>query len=292
MKTILAITLFCSLANAQPIGPVEQIKAGQQTVNVPLGVYSLTETLKIPSQQTILCQPGAVFEAAPGAFTGTRDCLVEITGSNNTVIGCTFRMRKADYGVYAYPKPGYVPSEFRHALNIVGARNVTLIGVRAEQSGGDGLFIGPAGTPTAKILPENITVKDSVFHGNLRNAVSVIAAKNLLIQDCIFSGTYGTSPQAGIDLEPEYRDSITAVIRRCQSNGNRGAAYMIGFFKMNPDDPPSSIVFEDCTYKDVPADQINFRLGGVLNHEVPNGYMRDAIPKGSIIQWNDLVWRK
>lgn len=294
--------LFLLALLVLPNGPAEQIAAGQRFVHVPIGQYPLDKTLEIPSGVTVYCEVGAEFVAAPGAFLGTHDSLVLIRGSLITIENCQFRMLKDSYGVYKFkpdgsidPTPnalGYVASEDRHAISLIGAKNVKLINIRAEFSGGDGIFIGSAGPSSARIPCENITITHSVMDSNLRQGVSVVSVKNLLIEDCVFSHTYGTSPQAGIDIEPEYRDSVDVTVRRCQSIGNRGPAYMVGLFKVNPDDQPSRIVFEQCTQSGVPDDQLNFRLGGVLNEGFPSGYMRDDIPRATVIQWNDLVWRK
>jgi hypothetical protein len=287
-RSVIAFLLLCSLAQADVI---DCIRAGVPQVVVPLGEYVLTEPLSIPSGMTILCAEGTTFVAAEGAFKGTHDCLIDMIGTaNTTIIGCAFKMRRDDYGVYAFPKPDYEPSESRHAINILGAKNIRLTNIRADFSGGDGIFIGSTGPSSARVPSENIFIKDSVTDSNLRQGISIVSAKGVLIEDCVFSNTKGSSPQAGIDIEPEYRDFVEIVVRRCQSNGNRGPGYMVGLFKVNPDDKPCRIVFESCRYKDVPDDQVNLRLGGVLNHEVPNGYLRPNLPLGTHIQWNDLVF--
>lgn len=192
----------------------------------------------------------------------------------------------------------YVPSEFRHCLRITGSQRVLLSNVKAESSGGDGLYVGPTVLPDKTRIPcRDVRVEKSTFADNHRQGVSLVSCMgDCIVEDCVFTGTKGTSPQAGIDVEPEWGDTVEATIRRCQSIGNRGPAYMTGLFKNQPTDAPSKITFADCTWAAVPADQPTFRAGGL--HKVVelkdgarwinNGYPAEYLPVGTVVTWNGL----
>lgn len=271
------------------------IDRGGPLIYMPKGTYLTDKTIFLRSNSTLFCEDGAIIEAAPGSFLASTDVpeasiLALESLKNVKIIGCTIKGRKADYGVYAIPKPPYVPGEHRHCIRIVGSTNVTLSNVDAGWCGGDSIYIGPKIVDGVHLAPcTNITVKDSILHDSLRQGISVIAVENLLVQDCLFFGTHGASPQSGIDLEPERTDRITAVIRRCHSRGNRGNAYLVNFFKTTVADKPSNIKFESCTWADVPADQQIFRLANVLD---PVGDVLAALPPGTIIDFNGTIWKK
>lgn len=283
------------------------IDRGGPLVYVPAGNYQAEKTIYLRSNMTLYCEPGAVIEAAAGAFKPVHEpesCLMALVQVENvSIFNCTFKMRKADYGVYKINADGtydltpnaagYVPGEWRHTVYVAGSSNVLLYNVKGQSSGGDGLIVASLNPPSGKIPSRNVRVEKSVFADNFRQGVSLLSCfGDCMVEDCVFTGTKGASPQAGIDIEPEWGDAVEVTVRRCQSIGNRGPAYMVGLFKAVPTDPPSKVIFKDCTWAAVPGDQVHFRLGGVLNHEVPNGYLLPNLPNGTWAQWNDLVWRK
>jgi hypothetical protein len=81
------------------------------------------------------------------------------------------------------------------------------------------------------------------------NAVSVTGGIGVLIEDSSFSGTNGTNPQMGIDIEPNSIFSLVQniTVRRCYSSNNTG-----GGFNLSPDSasdaghPAGPILFERC----------------------------------------------
>ncbi len=310
MRTMLLLSCLCSVALAAPplgIAPTaltesEQLQAvvdrGGPIVFVPKGTYQQDVSLRLRSNLTVLCEEGATIEAAPGAFLpvkGPDACLVVLEQVENIAIhNCRFIMRKADYGTRATPVPPYEPGEWRHAIYVAGSKNIALYNVTANSSGGDGLYIGAFTNPDRTKIPStNVTARRCVFENNHRQGVSMTSCMgDCLLEDCVFTGTKGTSPQAGFDAEPEDGDAVEVTVRRCQSIGNRGPAYMVGLFKSIATSPPSKVVFSDCTWTAVPNDQPHFRLAGVLNHEVPNGYLLPRLPAGTLIQWDALTWKK
>jgi hypothetical protein len=99
-------------------------------------------------------------------------------------------MRKTDY--VSNLNGWYPASEARHAIE-ASKNNVTIKGVNIRNTGGDGIYIY-SGTGTL--------VKDVIVDNAYRNAITVISATDLTIDDCTLKNTNGTAPQAGIDFEP------------------------------------------------------------------------------------------
>ena len=197
-----------------------------------------TLPLKMPSNIEFVLEPGVELVAKRGAFRDIRVNLLELSSVSNVVLrggeGSALRMWKCDY-----QKPPYEPSEWRAALKIwKGCRNILVENLRLLQSGGDG--IGVTGT--------DITIRNCVCDGNHRQGMSVFSAENLLVENCVFSNTSGTAPQAGVDLEPNhsYQKLKNIVFRNCVSYDNTGAGFLTCLIQQTGESAPVDITFENC----------------------------------------------
>ena len=197
-----------------------------------------TLPLKMPSNIEFVLEPGVELVAKRGAFRGIRDYLLELSSVTNVIVrggeGSALRMWKCDY-----QKPPYEPGEWRHALTIrKGCRNILVENLRLLQSGGDGLSV--SGT--------DIIIRNCVCDGNHRQGMSVFDVENLLVENCVFSNTSGTAPQAGVDLEPDhsYQKLKDIVFRNCVSYGNTGAGFLTCLIQQTGDSLPVGITFENC----------------------------------------------
>jgi len=83
---------------------------------------------------------------------------------------------------------------------------------------------------------------------NHRQGISLISAQNLLIENCVLSGTWGTPPSAGIDLEPNEHEErlVNCVIRNCIMENNAGPGILVYLAGLSRRSQPVSIVFENC----------------------------------------------
>ena len=273
-----ALMALCLCASAAVAGPVECIKAGVEFVYVDFGVYQLTETLSIPSNVTIYCAPGAVFEAAPGAFKGIHDVLIELKGTKNAIHHCTFRMRRDEYT----EANGYPPSEWRHTISLAGASDIYLGQIHADASGGDGVFIGPlvTGSYSEDRKPcQRITIDHLTAAGNYRTGVAITSCVDCAISDSVFSDTKGVSTSAGLLIEPDHGGDRAANIsvKRSTSRNNAGSAFRVNLNKQNQNSQAVSITFTDCKGEMVPrghelmqVDEFNWNLNAVK----PKGFIR------------------
>ncbi|WP_312351333.1 right-handed parallel beta-helix repeat-containing protein [Empedobacter sp.] len=91
--------------------------------------------------------------------------------------------------------------EWGMGISIRGTNNVLIYGAKIEKCWGDGIYIGVSPV-TNSVINNNISIKKSIVDDNRRNGMSIISAQNLLVEDFITSNTYGTAPNAGIDIEP------------------------------------------------------------------------------------------
>ncbi|MCX5683715.1 MAG: right-handed parallel beta-helix repeat-containing protein [Planctomycetota bacterium] len=217
------------------------IDSGAKRVVVPnVGKPWLVRPIALRGDQEVVFEKGVEVVAKPGAFPGLRDFLFSATNVENVSLvgpGATLRMQKAEY----------TEGEWRHALAILSCRNVKVVGLTLKESGGDGIYLGrgPKGSPAAN---EKIVIKDVTCDGNRRQGISIITAKDLVIEDCALINTSGTAPQAGIDFEPNAKDEklVNCIVRRCRIENNRGPGFTLNVNQMDKTTEDLSVRVEDC----------------------------------------------
>lgn len=220
------------------------IDSGAARVVVPhMGKPWIVRPVTLRSNLELILEPGVTILAKKGEFKGPGDRLLSAVDAENITVrgyGATLRMRKADYA-----GPDYERGEWRMTLSIMGCKNILVEGIRCESSGGDGIYIGSS---AKNRWCENVTVRDAACLDNFRQGISVISAVNLLIENCVLSGTSGTPPGAGIDLEPDSPDErlVNCVIRNCVMEDNEGHAMLVYLRPLTRESEPVSILFENC----------------------------------------------
>lgn len=250
-----------------------------------------TRPIMLRSNQTILLDPGVVILAKAGAFRGDGDCLVTGLGVRNVTIigyGASLRMRRTDY-----TKPPYQRAEWRHAISLRGASNVTIVGVRVEDAGGDGIYLGAA-SGVARACSD-ILLKDVDVEGSFRQGMSVISVKGLEVIHSKFAGTEGTPPQAGLDFEPNGPDEELTGIRVTDSifTGNRGPGLLIHLGKLDRTSTPVDVAFERCWFVQnstwgVLAASLGDRVHGTVQFTncVKSAFSRILSTDTLTIEWN------
>jgi hypothetical protein len=255
------------------------IDSHAKRVLVPyVGAPWIVRPITLRSNQEIDFDPGVLVLARKGEFQGGGDSLFAATGVDNLTLrgyGATLRMWKKDY-----QNPPYKKAEWRMGIAIRGSRNVRVEGLRVESSGGDGFYVdGGAGREWS----QDITIRDCAAYDNHRQGISVLSVVNLLVENCTFSGTGGTAPEAGIDIEPDTPQQrlVSLVIRNCVFEDNHGHEIAIYLKPMDHTTEPVSIRFEHCLSR-----QSDPSVGGWSGMTV--GEIRDDGPKG-LIEFVDCV---
>jgi parallel beta-helix repeat protein len=220
------------------------IDSKAKTVVVPfLGSPWIIRPVRLRGQQEILFEPGVLVLAKKGEFRGKGDSLFTATDVSDLTMrgyGATLRMRKKDYQSSSYEK-----AEWRMGIALHGCRRVLIEGLRVESTGGDGLYVDGG---SQLDWSEDVTIRNCVAHDNHRQGISVISAVNLLVENCTFSDTRGTAPEAGIDLEPDAPKQrlVNCVIRNCIFENNHGHGILVHLHPLNATSAPVSIRFENC----------------------------------------------
>ena len=209
-----------------------------------MGAPWVVDKLQLASNQEIVFAKGVVVQAKRGAFKGAGDSLFSAARKKNITLtghGATLKMWKQDYD----DKTQYKHAEWRHVLNLHSCSRVRVTGLTLADSGGDGIYLGVAqqGVPCSDVV-----IKDVACVNNYRQGISVISARNLLIENCVLKDTGGTAPMAGIDFEPNHpsEELSNCVMRNCVSENNRGDAYVLYLRPMRAESKPISIRIENC----------------------------------------------
>ena len=201
----------------------------------------IVRPIRLRSGQEVVFAQDVVVRAMPGAFTNRSDSLFLAENVRDVVLRgegrAVLKMRKADYD----DKARYVHSEWRHVLTLRRARNVRVLDLALESSGGDGIYVDKC---------ENVSVERVLARDNYRQGMSVICVKGLVVRDSRFCDTSGASsgPWAGIDFEPnEPGESITGVlVENCEFTGNRGGGFGANLSRLTSNSKPVDITVRNC----------------------------------------------
>jgi len=209
-----------------------------------MGAPWITDKITLVSDQEIIFEKGVTVLAKRGAFQGSNDSLFTAVLQKNITLtgpGATLRMWKQDYA----DPDRYKKAEWRNVLALFSCANVRVTGLTLADSGGDGIYLGVAkpGVPCSDVVIKGVTCAN-----NYRQGISVISARNLLIEDCVLKDTSGTAPESGIDFEPNKpgEELTNCVMRNCVSENNRGRGYLFALGYMRDTSAPLSVQLENC----------------------------------------------
>jgi nitrous oxidase accessory protein NosD len=122
-----------------------------------------------------------------------------------------------------------------HGVRIRGSQRVTIRDMLISKGWGDGISVGPK-TVWQKnyIYSRDIVVANVICTSNRRNGLSIGNVIGMKVYDSEFNDTNGTTPQCGIDVEPDkdrdgtgYCDNVW--IENCVMRGN--AKYGVNVWK-------------------------------------------------------------
>jgi parallel beta-helix repeat protein len=198
------------------------------TVYVPAGTYMINAVTSVKLRSLMLLQldPSATMAALPNSASissvVSADLVHDIEVAGGQIIG----ERDTHLGT---------TGEGGHCIVIRGCSAVTIRDIRLSRGWGDGLSVGPKPQYQKNfIYSRDVAVGNIVCTGNRRNGLSITNVIGMKVYDSEFSDTHGTSPQCGIDVEPNkdidgngYNDQVW--IENCVMKGN--AAYGVNVWK-------------------------------------------------------------
>jgi hypothetical protein len=224
------------------------IDSGASAIVIPnMGQDWIVRPINLVSDQEVYFEPGVVVLAKEGEFHGVADCLVQGSGVSNVLLygyDATLRMRKADY-----LGPDYEYSQWRHCLYLKSSNNISVYGLSFEDSGGDGIYIGP----TLETLEpcRDVVISDVVCDGNCRQGISVTSGERVLVENCVLRNAQGCGAEAGIDIEPNRVEDVLRgiTVKGCLMEDNVGTGIGVALEDLSPASPDVSIRIENCTVR-------------------------------------------
>jgi len=195
------------------------------TLYIPAGTFLINPAFQGPNQwgaivdrmgiyphsnMTIILDQNAVLKAIPTAEENYS--VISFVNVNNVTLAG---------GQVRGERYGHLGSTGEHGrvLGIWSSSNIDVINTRISDAWGDGVYMwDDSNKKTENIHFCNVTVSSS-----RRQGIGIVGATNVLIEDSKILGSHGTSPESGINCEPNPGQQVTnVVIRNCEISGNAG----------------------------------------------------------------------
>lgn len=179
---------------------------------VPDGTYLVNpvQSVVLRSNLTLSLAAGAVLKAIPVSDAVSAVVVVKDAAAV-TITGGTILGERASH-------PG-TTGEWGMGIDIRGGTDVTVDGVTIRDCWGDGIYVGVGAAGESR----RVTIRGCRCLGNRRQGLSMTGCLSALVENSEFSGTGGTQPQSGIDLEPNIPYAVRdVVIRDCVAARNAG----------------------------------------------------------------------
>ncbi|MGG1517047.1 right-handed parallel beta-helix repeat-containing protein [Paenibacillus oryzisoli] len=254
-KRVYGETVVLSWFGAVGDGTAAETQALQNALNAAAGkrlyipkqrgLYYLSGQLSVPSNIVIEFEPGTIIQAIDTLNKKSPyERLIRIKNVKQVRIignGATLQMNKAAYS----------SGEQAHIFDISGSENVVIEGIHANDSGGDGFYIG--NYEATQPLCKDIVLRQCTANNNRRQGLSVISVDGLLVESCRFTNTTGTAPKSGVDIEPN-NNSGQDVLKKirfvdCVAEGNVGRGFLVTLHRMTAANERIDITFERCRTK-------------------------------------------
>ena len=162
--------------------------------------------------------------------------------------------------------------EWGHGIEMRGCTNITIEDLETNDFWGDGLYIGVSGQ---KNYCENIKLINFSADNNRRQGMSVISVDGLYGDRVSLTNTNGTSPEAGVDFEPNKSTEILRNIhfKDLHTAGNSGAGILKHLSQLSGRDNLISMTFEryvsDGDGIGTNYDMLNAESGGFIKYIDP-----------------------
>jgi hypothetical protein len=121
--------------------------------------------------------------------------------------------------------------EWGMGIAMYGATNIKIYGANISNCWGDGIYVGQA---SSTYICKSIVIKDAVLKKNRRDGISIIGVDGLQLDNLYAGYTDGTSPMAGINIEPNNTacQVKNVVINNARTEKNGKMGIQIGLERM------------------------------------------------------------
>jgi len=199
---------------------IDAVGGSGGTVLVPDGTYMVNAILNsgkgllLRSNMTLKLSPGAVLKALPNASQSYTILYLARVSQVNILGGTVEGERSAHTGT---------GGESGMGINIASSQHIVIEGVTAKECWGDGFYIG------GSLGCQDVTLCNVVADHNRRQGLSVVRADGVVVRNSTFKNTAGTTPEAGIDIEPNAGETVNNMqILGCTFTNNAGGGIQDG----------------------------------------------------------------
>jgi hypothetical protein len=203
---------------------IDALPALGGTVDVPAGTYMIdaVTSIRVRSYTHLRMASGAKLVAKANSSERYKVLYVykaqhvEISGGQ--IVG----ERDAHVGT---------TGQWGHGIFVHGSSHVTVRDVLISKCWGDGLVVAGAVVWQAPSIPSSdVLVANVVCTGNRRQGMSIGYVRGVKVYDSEFSNSHGTTPQCGVDIEPENgKAAYNVLFENCLIRGN--ARYGMLFYR-------------------------------------------------------------
>ena len=130
-------------------------------------------------------------------------------------------------------------------------------------SGGDGIYLNKV---------ENVHIKNVICDDNNRQGMSIISCDNVLAENCQFINTWGTSPESGVDIEPNKAEEKVRniVFRNCRFANNNRWGMLIAVAHINSSVAGTlGVKFENCVFENNEEGEFYLFLRSIFHTDYP-----------------------
>jgi hypothetical protein len=197
-------------------GIVDMAHKENKAATIPPGIYNINPEIgiSVPSNTHVTLSDGTILKSLP--TTNGKYALIKFIGVQNSSLsgGKIIGDRNEHLSI---------DGQWGMGISIRGSTNILISNVQSSQCWGDGLYIGSLTRSGTKYPSKNITVRHFIASHNRRQGLSITGCIGAVISDSTFTYTNGTSPESGIDLEPNSGDIVKDItINNCTLTDNSG----------------------------------------------------------------------
>jgi polygalacturonase len=174
------------------------------TIVVPNGTYMINalKSINLRSNMRLSLYSGAYLQAIPNS--ADRYWLVKAWNVKNVEI-------VGGYFVGERTQHQGTTGQWGYDINIQGSSNVYVHDTTLSNSWGDGILVGATGWGSTAVLSTGVTLNRVKSNNNRRQGLTIAPATQVYVVNSSFTGSNGTAPQAGIDIEPQTQGTTQQV---------------------------------------------------------------------------------
>ena len=202
------------------------IDTGASVIFIPDGTYIIDTliSLKPKSKQKIQLAENATLKAIPNSSESYSIIFLEddsdIVISGGTLLGDRYEHMS-------------ITGQWGHGIQIsTNTRNIIIKNIVLENFWGDGIYIGYSKNPLD--IASQIKLMNIICNNNRRQGISITHAKYVTIDNILVSNTHGSTPECGIDIEPNagcYVEDVTIKNSTFSTNEGYGISMYGGYGK-------------------------------------------------------------